>query len=114
MVEKYRLKKTVQDKGDVNKVITRQFTTFTQPLEEQSNDTVMEFFRLYDKLYLDIPLEGVRSHTYLIEQSSKLIQVSQDTTDVQPLLDEISDLRQRVLEGNERISELETQNNNGV
>ena len=113
MAEKIRLQKTVRQKSDLEKVVSKQFTTFVQPDTLPDNDTVTELFRLYDKLYLEIPLEGPKSHTYLIEQSSKLVEVVQESPDIQPLLDEISDLRQRLLDANEYNAELENQIANG-
>lgn len=113
MAEKYRLSKTVFNKSEFKKVVDTEFNTFTQPTADDANETVEELFRLYDLLYLDIPLEGPQSHTYLIEQSSKLIEVTQDTIDIQPLLDEISDLRQRLLDADQAFLELESQLGNG-
>jgi len=112
MAEKYRLSKTLFNKNELSKVINSDFTTFSQPTIEQDNDTVQELFRLYDKLYLEIPLQGPQSHTYLIEESSKLVSITQDL-DIQPLLDEISELRQRLLDANEEILNLENQMGNG-
>lgn len=111
MAKSIRLKKTVQKKDDLDKVVSKQFTTFIQPEQEEDTDTVDELFRLYDKLYLEIPLEGSKSHTFLIEESSKLVTINQQA-DIEPLLEEITDLRQRLLEANEYISELENQGNN--
>ena len=112
MAKSIRLKKTVQKKEDLEKVVSKQFITFIQPEQEVDTDTVDELFRLYDKLYLEIPLEGSKSHTFLIEESSKLVTITQQA-DIQPLLEEITDLRERLLEANEYISELENQSNNG-
>lgn len=109
MDNKVRLQKTVQEKDSYNKVISREFTTFVQPSQEEDPDTVVELFRMYDKLYLDIPLTGPRSHTYLIEQSSELVQITQDNSDIEPLLDEITTLRRQLLEANESIEELQNQ-----
>lgn len=111
MAEKVKLKKTVKQKEELSRVISREFTTFTQPVDEESGDTVQELFRLYSKLYLSIPLQGPQSHTYLIEESSKLVSFTQDNSEIQPLLDEISELRERLLIANRQIFELETQNN---
>lgn len=110
MAEKVRFVKTVQQKVDFNKVVSKDFTTFVET-QEQDTDTVQELFRLYDKLYLEIPLEGPQSHTYLIEESSKLVELQTDNTAIQPLLDEISELRERLLIANEQIFELEQGNN---
>lgn len=113
MAEKYRLSKTLLNKNEASKVINSNFTTFSQPTTEQDTDTVQELFRLYDKLYLEIPLQGPQSHTYLIEESSKLVSITQEL-DIQPLLDEISELRQRLLDANEEILNLENQMGNGT
>lgn len=110
MAEKFKLQKTVQQKEEFSKVVSREFTTFTQPTDEEIGDTVQELFRLYDKLYLEIPLDGVQSHTYLIEESSKLVDITQENPEIQPLLDEISDLRERLLIANQQIFDLENQN----
>lgn len=112
MAEKVRIQKTVQEKSSLEKVVRKNFTTFIQPTVEEDTDTVEEFFRLYEKLYLEIPLEGDSSHTYLIEESSKLVQIQQDNAEIQPLLDEITNLRENLLQANETILELEQQNNN--
>ena len=101
--------RTVKEKEDLQKVISSAFTTFVQPQEVADTDTVEELFRLYDKLYLEIPLDGPKSHTYLIEESSKLVQLNPDTTAIQPLLDEITELRERLLNANEQIFDLERQ-----
>lgn len=111
MGEKIRLQKTVQQKDQFIKVVPREFTTFVRPTDLESGDTVQELFRLYDKLYLEIPLEGPLSHTYLIQESSKLAQVTEGNEDVQPLLDEINELRQRLLIANQQLIELQTPTN---
>jgi hypothetical protein len=113
MAEKYRLSKTVLNKNELERVVDTEFSTFSQPTLDESNDTVQELFRLYNALYLEIPFEGPQSHTYLIGESSKLIQVAQDTLDIQPLLDEISDLRQRLLDADQALLLLESQMSNG-
>lgn len=111
MAEKVRLIKTVQEKDDLSKVVSREFTTFVQADTLATADTVNELFRLYDKLYLEIPLEGPQSHTYLIEESSKLVSIQADNAEIQPLLDEITSLRERLLLANEQLIQLEQQNN---
>lgn len=107
MAENVRLIKTVQEKDKLRKIVSSTFTTFVQPSEEQDTDTVSELFRLYDKLYLQIPIEGPKSHTYLIEESSKLVDIQQDNEAIQPLLDEITELRERLLSANEQIFQIE-------
>lgn len=107
MDKNIRLTRTVKEKDDLKKVISSAFTTFVQPESLPDPDTVEELFRLYDKLYLQIPLSGPKSHTYLIEESSKLVEVQEDNTVIQPLLDEITELRERLLSANEQIFQLE-------
>lgn len=94
-------------KEDFDKVIDRNFKTFG--VEELQNDklTVEEFFANYETLFKEIPIEGEsNSHEYLIKESSKLIEVTKDTADIQPFLDEITNLRTQLLSANERIIEL--------
>jgi hypothetical protein len=103
-----RLSKTVYKKDEIDKAIDNRFTSFVEKVEED-NDTVAEFFRLYEKLFLEIPPTGqTQSHEYLIRESSKLVRLDGEDEEIQPLLDEISDLRQRLLEAN--IESLDTQN----
>ena len=79
-------------------------TTFTQlvppppPLEETVS--VEEFFDLYNTLFYEIPAEGsVNSHTSLIERSSEYIGFTEENEEsVQILLDEITSLREELLE----------------
>lgn len=111
MAKSIRLQRTLQDKEDFNTVVSREFNTFTQPIQNVDTDNVSELFRLYDKLYLEIPLEGPQSHTYLIEESSKLVSVQEDNTEIQPLLDEITTLREQLLNANEQILQLEEKTN---
>lgn len=111
MAEKVKLIKTVQQKDQFSKVVPREFTTFVRETDQEAGDTVQELFRLYDKLYLDIPLQGPQSHTYLLEESSKLVQVTQDNEEIQPLLDEINELRERLLIANQQLIEIQTQTN---
>jgi hypothetical protein len=108
MAEKVKLQRTVQEKDELAKVVNKKFNTFIQPEVEEDTDTIEDLFRLYDKFYLDIPLEGPKSHTYIITESSKLVSIEEEQ-DIAPLLQEITDLRQRLLEANEQISELENQ-----
>ena len=83
-----QIKKTVFKKDDFNKAVDTEFSTFTEPIIEVDNDTVEELFRLYNKLYFEIPVEGdVNSHRYIIQESSKLVEFTSDLEDIQPLLE---------------------------
>lgn len=105
-----RVKKTVLNKEQFNKAVDSNFTSFVDPTVVQDNDTVEEFFRLYSKLYYEIPIEGsTASHTYILQESSKLVNIEKDLTDVQPLLDEITELRERLLLVNQQMIEIQTE-----
>lgn len=103
--------KTVTSKADFDKVVDSSFKFFVGPTEEEDNDTVEELFRLYEKLYYEIPLNGEEnSHEALIRESSKLVDIEKDNEEIQPLLDEISQLRRQLLETQETLSETEVEN----
>lgn len=109
-----KVEKTVYKKEDIEKAIDTSFTSFIDPTEELNTDTVEELFRLYTKLYYEIPIDGeTNSHEYLVKESSKLVNIEKDLSDIQPLLDEISELRERILQLNQEMIELQTENING-
>ena len=104
---KIRLSKNVYNNEDLSKKVSREFTTFIEEVEED-RDTIQELFRLYDKLFYEIPAEGeIKSHEFLIRESSKVVELEQENLEVQPLLDEIADLRERLLQQN--IASIEAQ-----
>ncbi len=106
--ERVRIQKQSYRSDQINNLVDRQFSTFTKPQPEIDTDTVEEFFRLYDKLYYNIPIEGeLNSHQYILQRSSELVDFEKSTEDLQPLLDEIAQLRQQLLDANQQIFELE-------
>ena len=109
MANNIQLQKTVFGKVDFSKVVDTSFKTFTQPIPEEDLDTPEELFRLYDKLYYSIDLEGdTESHRYLVNKSSELLNFDATTEDIQPLLDEIAQLREENLALNQQVITLET------
>lgn len=105
-----RAKKKVYKKDDFKKAVDTSFSTFVEPVVEVQNDTVEELFRLYEKLFYDIQVEGQdRSHEYIIKRSSELIQITENTEDIQPLLDEITNLREQLLLANQQLIETQTE-----
>lgn len=101
----------VYNKDQYNTVVNREFKTFTGPVTPANLVTVDEFFRYYEELYIEIPIEGdINSHRYLIERSSELVNFEQSTEEIEPLLQEISQLREQLLLANQQILDLETQN----
>ena len=109
MANEIKIQKKVYDPKTLNKVIDRNFKTFAQPEDPETETTVAEFFDLYDQLYYEIPLEGERlSHTFLVQKSSELLDFEKDNSDIQPLLDEITILREQILSLNEQLIEANT------
>jgi len=109
--QEVKIQKTVYKEEDFSKVVDNRFSTFVKPTPAQDTDTVAELFRLYDKLYYSIPSEGPsNSHEYLVKKSSEIYKLDQTTEDIQPLLDEIANLRANLLEANQTIIELQISN----
>lgn len=102
-----RIKRTVYNKAEHQKVIDRTFKSFVPQLPSESI-SVEDFFALYEDLYYVIPAQGEElSHSYLIQRSSELVSVEQTSIDIQPLLDEIASLREQLLEANQALLDLQ-------
>jgi hypothetical protein len=100
--------KTVFNTDKFNKVVDTSFKTFTQPVPQEDTDTPEELFRLYEKLYYTIDITGeTNSHEYLIKKSSELVTFDRVTEDIQPLLDEIAQLRDQNLALNQQLIDLQ-------
>jgi hypothetical protein len=105
-----KLKKTVYDSVKLSKQVDREFSTFVTPPPAEDLDTVSELFRLYDKLYFELPINGkTSSHEYLVTRSSELYTPPTETVEIQPLLDEIAQLREELLQANQEILKLTSQ-----
>jgi len=103
-----QITKTVFNTDNFNKVVDTSFKTFTQPVPEEDPDTPEELFRLYEKLYFSIDITGeTNSHQYLIRKSSELVSYDAVTEDIQPLLDEIAQLREQNLALNQQLIDIE-------
>lgn len=112
-----RVKRTVLDKDEFEKVVDTSFKSFVTASPESEIDTVEELFRLYNKLYYEIPAEGeTNSHRFLIKESSKIVEFERDLTDIQPLLDEITYLREQLLLVNQAAieSQIASTTNGGI
>ena len=101
--------KTVFNTTEFKKVVDTSFKNFLQPTAELDLDTPEELFRLYEKLYFTLDIAGpVDSHEYLVQKSSELLNFDTVTEDIQPLLDEIAQLREVNLTLNQQILTLQT------
>jgi len=113
MANEIKIQKTVYKKDDYGKVVDTSFNSFVQNEETSDIKTVDDFFKDYEELYLEIPIEGdEKSHRYLTSRSGELLDIQNVLTDIQPLLDEIAELRQQLLEANQQILEARLENAN--
>jgi hypothetical protein len=103
------IEKQVFDKNQFGKVID---TEFSQLLNQQIEAptptfTLDDFFTLYDQLFYQIPKEGdTNSHRYILQKEADYLGVIIDQEDIQALLDEITTLRQQVLDSQTTLNEL--------
>lgn len=113
MAEKIILDKSFLTNKDFKEAVDTSFKFFVEPTPVQDPDTVEELFRLYGKLFYQIPVTGINSHQYIVTKSSELYTAPQVKEEIQPLLDEVADLRARLLQANQQILQLSQQVNNG-
>ncbi len=106
---KVDLRKTVYNKTQFDKVVGgRDFKTFTTFVAGQDVFTVEDFFREYETLFLTIPINGnTNSHEFIVRKSGELVGFQRSTEDIQPLLDEITSLREQLLDARQEIVDLQ-------
>ena len=102
------VQKTVFNKDTYGRVIDTQFhQLLNQDVTETNSFTVDDFFQLYEDLFYQIPKEGdTNSHRYILQREADYLGVSISQDDIQALLNEITSLRQQVLESQTTINEL--------
>jgi hypothetical protein len=103
------VQKTVFNKDTYGRVIDTQFSQFLNQdaVEETLSFTVDDFFQLYDELFYQIEKEGdINSHRYILQREADYLGVSINQDDIQALLNEITSLRQQVLEAQQTINDL--------
>jgi hypothetical protein len=108
------IQRTVFNKNKFTKVVDTQFSQLinNQLVEETPSFTLNDFFQLYEDLFDQIPKEGdINSHQYILQKEADYLGVQIDKDDVQSLLDEITLLRQEVLDSQTIINELTTTTN---
>jgi hypothetical protein len=108
------IQRTVFNKNKFTKVVDTQFSQLinNQLVEETPSFTLNDFFQLYEDLFNQIPKEGdINSHQYILQKEADYLGVQIDKDDVQSLLDEITSLRQEVLDSQTIINELTTTTN---
>jgi len=115
MSQQINIERQVFDKDQFGRVINTQFSQLLnqQQGEETPEFTLEDFFELYENLFYQIPKEGdTNSHRYMLERSAEYLGVIVSQDDIQALLDEITSLRQQVLDLQTSISELNNISNN--
>lgn len=103
------IKKTVFDKNQFGKIVDTQFRQLLnqQASEETPTFTLDDFFTLYEQLFYQIPKEGdTNSHRYILQKEADYLGVIIDQDSIQALLDEITSLRQQLLDTQTTINEL--------
>ena len=102
------LEKTVFDKDAFDKVINRQFSQLPPAVQVDAQDaatpsfTIEDFLALFDSLYDFLPEDILRQ---LLERIAGTLEVRIDDTDIQALLDEITSLRQQLVEIQTTVNE---------
>jgi hypothetical protein len=104
------VQKTVFDKDSYSRVIDTQFSQLITQEDETFSFSVDDFFELYDQLFYQIPRDGeTNSHQYILQREADYLGISISQDDVQALLDEITSLRQQVLDTQTIINDLTKQ-----
>ena len=103
------IEKQVFDKDQFGRVINTQFSQLLnqQQAEPTPTFTLDDFFELYDQLFYQIPKEGdTNSHRFILQKEADYLGIIIDQDDIQALLDEITSLRQQVLDAQTALNEL--------
>jgi hypothetical protein len=102
------IEKQVFDKVAYGKVINTQFSQLLNNVSEETPVfTIEDFFQLYEQLFYQIPKEGdTNSHRYIIEKEADYLGIIINQDDIQALLEEITTLRQQVLDTQSAIDEI--------
>ena len=97
------IQKTVFDKNLFNRVVNTQFSQLINQQqiegEEPLTFTIDDFFTLYEQLFYQIPRDGdINSHQYILQREADYLGIIINQDDIQALLNEITSLRQQVLD----------------
>lgn len=95
--------------NNYSKVIDTEFKTFNQQIIQNVNIiTIDKFFEYYDNLFYQIPKEGdINSHKYILNKTLNYLDLKLNNDElIQVLLDEITNLKQQILEDNKLLNEI--------
>ena len=104
------VQRTVFNKDEFSKVVNTNFSQLinNQEVEETPVFTLDDFFQLYEDLFDQIPREGdINSHQYILQREADYLGVQINQDDLQALLDEITNLRQELLDSQKIINDLQ-------
>lgn len=112
MAEKITLNKTVYDREAFDSTINNSFQEVaTPPTPAEQSITVSEFFENYQQIFYNIPAEGsTNSHAYIAETSGQYAGVNELESIIEPLIQEIDNLRASNLELEQRLADLSNPN----
>ena len=116
MAEIIPVQNLIYNKGTFTRVINTQFSELNSNPTIVPETTVDAFFELYDELFSIIPNEGdINSHRAILLREAEYLNVQlADEAEVQALLQEITDLRQQLLEAEVNTVTTLAQNNLNV
>jgi hypothetical protein len=103
------IEKTVFNKDQFGRVINTQFSQLLNNAGEGETPTftLEDFFQLYEDLFYQIPKEGdINSHQYILQKEADYLGIIINQDDIQALLDEITNLRQQVLDTQTALDEI--------
>jgi len=99
--------KNIFDKNNFEKIVNINFNQLSK-VPPNTTFTLTDFFQLYENLFESIPKEGdIQSHRYILNKTAEYLGVNiNETTDIQALLDEITSLRNELLDTNKTLLDL--------
>ncbi len=101
------------NKNQYTQVINTEFTELGQPTGSQEpveTISVNEFFNNYSEIFFRIPKFGeTNSHEYLVKTSGDYIDFTTTDDNIQPLIDEITQLRQQNVELQQQLVDVQLQ-----
>lgn len=109
MAQQVNLNKTNLGRTSYTRTINTEFTQLlpSVPVVAENNlPTVEDFFNTYDAIFFTIPKTGENSHTTLIESSTEYIGYVPQSLEIEALQQEITFLREQLLESRQQIEEI--------
>ena len=103
------IQRTVFNKNEFSRIVDTEFRQLlnNEMIEENPSFTIEDFFQLYEDLFYQIPREGeTNSHQYILQKEADYLGVQINQDDLQALLNEITDLRQELLDSQQIINDL--------